>query len=60
MFSQVQDNDTLLSIGAHFEMGPSELKQLNKLMSSHLYTGQVILCFCTSCFVKQNLFNWAM
>lgn len=41
-FSQVQENDTLLSIGARFGMGPSELKQLNKLMTNHIYTGQVI------------------
>jgi LysM repeat protein len=36
----VQARDTLSSVAAKFDMSVSELKKLNRIMSSHIFTGQ--------------------
>lgn len=39
----VGDRDTLTSVAAHFDTTPSELKTLNRLGSSFIYSGQTLL-----------------
>lgn len=39
----VKDRDTLTSVAARFDTTPSELTQLNRLGSSFIYSGQVLL-----------------
>lgn len=39
----VNDRDTLTSIAARFDTTPSELKTLNRLGSSFIYSGQTLL-----------------
>jgi LysM repeat protein len=39
----VKDRDTLTSVAARFDTTPSELTQLNRLGSSFIYSGQILL-----------------
>lgn len=43
VFAQVGNRDTLTSVAARFDTTPSELTGLNKLNSSFIYPGQVLL-----------------
>ncbi|GFR70468.1 oxidation resistance protein 1 [Elysia marginata] len=38
----VEDRDTLIKIGAHFDVTPSELMKVNKMMSRNVFPGQTL------------------
>lgn len=52
---KVKDGDTLVRIGAHFDITPSELIKLNRLVSRTVFTGQVRKLFIFSIFFNVNI-----